>query len=364
MTQRAQLPLHSRHEALGARFSPFAGFDMPMRYGSIIKEHHAVRQNVGLFDVTHMGEVEFHGLQAGEVLNRIVTNDVSRLDLNQAMYTVMCHPSGGIVDDLVVYKLSDARYLVCVNATNQEKDFDYMRQAAGDACDVVNKSDEYVQLALQGPNAEKLLQPITDTPLNDIGVFRARSVKIADVPVLASRTGYTGEDGFELYYATEHAETVFDAIWEAGRAHDLVACGLGARDTLRLEARLHLYGSDVTDDTTPLEAGLGWVVKFKKGDFIGREALLAQRKSGLKRRLRGLILQERGVLRPHYEIFAEQQQVGEITSGGPSPTLGKSIGLGYIHIDYVDEEQVHVDVRNRRLPCTLTKKPFYKRPGA
>jgi aminomethyltransferase len=358
-----RLPLHDRHEALGARFAPFAGFEMPVRYGSIVKEHQAVRNEVGLFDVSHMGEVEFRGPEAGAVVNHIITNNAARLQDGQALYTAMCHPHGGIVDDLLVYRLAEDHYLACVNASNRTKDFEHMREAAAGRCEVINRSDEIVQLAVQGPQAVALVDSLCDEDLTALAPFHSRTVALANVSALVSRTGYTGEDGVEIYYAAESAETIFDAIWEAGQAYGLKPVGLAARDTLRLEARLLLYGNDINDDTTPLQAGIGWTVKFKKGDFIGRDALLAQKAAGLERRLLGLVCTGRGVLRAHYPILSGDHVAGETTSGGPSPTLGGSIALGYVAVPHVDAETLDVEVRGRRLPCSVTMKPFYKRPG-
>jgi len=358
-----KLPLHARHEALGARFSPFAGFEMPMRYGSIVEEHQTVRQHAGIFDVSHMGEVELRGSQAGAVADYIVTNSIGRLEDGQAVYTVMCHPDGGIVDDLIVYRLAEDRYLACINASNREKDYRHMLEVADGRCEVINRSDEFAQLAVQGPDAEALLNPLANVDLAELASFCITKADVGGHPTLVARTGYTGEDGFELYIPVASAEPVFDAIWDAGQPFELKAIGLAARDTLRLEARYPLYGSDITDDTTPLEAGLGWVVKLKKGDFRGRDALIAQRKQGLTRRLRGFVFDGRGVLRAHCPIYAGDTVVGETTSGGPSPTLGVSVALGYVAVEHADAEMLDIDVRGRRLPCTVTTKPFYKRAG-
>jgi len=366
MASLVRLPLYDRFADLGGRFVEFAGFEMPVRFGSIVEEHQAVRNNVGLFDVSHMGEVEFIGPGAHEALNRIITNDLARLDDGQALYTVMCHPSGGIVDDLLIYRFNAEHYLCCVNASNRTKDFNHMKAAAAEACDVVDRSDEYIQLAVQGPNAVELVDSVADIDATAIPPFSFQNGQIADTRVLCSRTGYTGEDGFELYYPTNRATEVFDALWAAGSDVGLVACGLASRDTLRLEARLMLYGNDINDETTPLEAGLSWLVAFGKGEFIGREALLEQRERGVSRRLRGFTLEGKGVLRPHYPIFVDEEAaepVGETTSGGPSPTLGKSIALGYIGVEHAKAESVCVEIRGRRLPCAVTKRPFYKRPG-
>jgi aminomethyltransferase len=363
MSELARLPLHRRHEALGARFAPFAGFEMPIRYGSIVEEHQAVRTQVGLFDVSHMGEVELTGPRALEVANDLVTNDVGRLVDGGALYTAMCHPHGGIVDDLIVYRLGPERVFICVNAANRQKDFAHIEQVVAGRCQVANRSDDYAQLAIQGPRAVEVVGAAAASDVTGIKPFTTAWAHIAGVPVLLSRTGYTGEDGFEVYWDASRAEPVFDALWEAGQRHGMKAIGLGARDTLRLEARYMLYGSDITDDTTPLEAGLGWVVKLEKGPFVGREALLAQKARGLERKLVGFLLEDRGVLRPHYPVLFQGQAVGELTSGGPSPTLGGSIGLGYVGSAAAGQPSLDVDIRGKACACRVTQKPFYKRSG-
>lgn len=357
-----KLPLYDRHAALGARFAPFAGFEMPIRYGSIVAEHHAVRNGVGLFDVSHMGEVAFTGPAALDVVNELVTNDVGKLTDGQALYTAMCHEDGGIVDDLLIHRLAPDHLLACVNASNRTKDFNHMVAVAADRCEVKNLSDSYAQLAVQGPKAVDVLSACCDDPVADLSGFHFVFGSIAGADVLISRTGYTGEDGYELYYPAEAAVDVFDALMTAGEPHGITPVGLGARDTLRLEARLMLYGNDIDDSTTPLEAGLSWLVKFDKGDFVGRDALLAQKEAGLTRRLRGLVLRERGVLRSHYNVYLGDQRVGETTSGGPSPTLGQSVGLAYVDIAHCNVPELNVEIRGRRLACAVTRKPFYKRP--
>jgi aminomethyltransferase len=368
-SQPIRLPLYDRLEALGGRFVDFAGFAMPLRFGSIVEEHEAVRRGVGIFDVSHMGEVEFQGPAATAVLQRICTNDIARLEDGHALYTVMCHPSGGIVDDLIVYRFGADHYLACVNASNRAKDLAHMLAVAADhggECEVTDRGDEIVQIAVQGPDAVELVAALAEdvsSPLEALAPFTFGYASIAGERVLVSRTGYTGEDGFELYYDAGAAEAVFDAIWGAGQLVDIAACGLAARDTLRLEARLMLYGNDLNDQTTPLEAGLGWVVKLEKGDFVGRDALLAQKAAGVPRRLRGFLLSEgeRGVLRPHYPILADGVVIGETTSGGPGPTVGRSIALGYVPAEYADRKQLDIEVRGKALRCDVTTKPFYKR---
>ena len=272
-------PLFAAHRRLGARMVDFAGWEMPVYYTSILEEHRTVRTKAGLFDVSHMGEVEVFGPEALSAVQRLVTNDAAKLAPGAAQYAVMCLPTGGIVDDVVYYRLAPDRFLFCVNASNVEKDFRWMRDQTRDA-EVVNRSAEFAQLALQGPLAATILASLASIDVGGLLSFRAAEARVAGVPALVSRTGYTGEDGFELYLATERAETVWNRLLEVGRPHGLVPVGLGARDTLRLEKGLMLYGNDIDETTSPLEAGLGWIVKLAKGDFIGREALLAQKERG------------------------------------------------------------------------------------
>lgn len=356
------VPLEERHVALGAKMVPFAGFLMPLQYTGIKEEHHAVRQRVGLFDVSHMGEVEIRGEDAVEVADYLVTHDVSKLVDGQALYTVMCNEQGGIVDDLLVYRLAEDHILLCVNAANRDKDFAHITTHARGEASIEDTGDDWAQLALQGPRAVALLAELTPAPLDEIAYFRARFGEVAGVRCLISRTGYTGEDGFELYIPAGQAAQVFDAIVEAGEVFELAMCGLGCRDTLRLEAKLHLYGQDMDDETTPFEAGLSWVVKLdREQDFVGKQALIEAKAQGPARRLRGLVVEGRGVIRPGYEIFVGDEQVGVVTSGSYSPTLEQSIGLGYLDVEHANVERVEVAVRKRRLPARVTRKPFYKR---
>ena len=356
------VPLESRHVEHGARMVPFAGFSMPLQYTSITEEHAAVRERVGLFDVSHMGEIEVRGEDAVAEVNRIVTNDVSKLVDGQALYTVMCHENGGIVDDLLVYRLAEDHLLLCVNAANRDKDREHIFAHATGSCEIEDTGDSWAQLALQGPRAFDVLDNITDGAARDLGSFFGAFMEVAGVRCLVSRTGYTGEDGVEIYIPAERAGEVFDALLEAGKAHDLALCGLGCRDTLRLEAKLHLYGQDMDDETNPFEAGLAWTVKLgKEGDFVGKQALVEAKAAGVSKRLRGLVVQDKGVIRPGYEVYVGDEQVGVVTSGSYSPTLETSIGLAYIDVAFANHEEVEVAVRKRRLGATLTKKPFYTR---
>ncbi len=361
------IPLQSRHEQAEAKMVGFGGFLMPLQYSGIKDEHHAVRNDVGLFDVSHMGEVELRGPRALEAADRLFTNDIRALDDGQAMYTAMCNEHGGIVDDLVVYKLGEERVFICVNAANRAKDVGHMKAVVGDWQDLelIDASDDWAQLAVQGPHALELVQAIAGKDVEDISYYRARFGSVAGVDgVLVSRTGYTGEDGFELYIPADDATVVFDALVEAGGAHGLQLCGLGCRDTLRLEARYLLYGSDMDDETNPVEAGLSWIVKLDRdADFVGRAAIEKVRNEGPSRLIRGFVLQGRGVLRPGYDVLDPEsgEKIGHLTSGSYSPTLSESIGLGYLDAEHLDKDTVHVDIRGRGVEARVTKKAFYKR---
>ncbi len=356
-----KLTLHESHAAAGARFVPFAGYEMPVRYTTIKDEHHAVRRRVGVFDVSHMGEVFVRGKDAIASTNRLLTNDLSTLTDGRALYTAMCKEDGGILDDLIVYRMGPEEVLICVNADNRAKDFAWIASnMTGDAV-AVDESDDYVQLAIQGPDALAVVAEVAGQGANDVAPFHIAAGTIAGVDVLLARTGYTGEDGFEIYMPVAGAQVVFDAIQAAGAKFDLAMCGLGARDTLRLEAKYCLYGNDIDETTNPIEAGLSWVVKLDS-DFIGRDAVAAVKAAGPSRRLRGLTLEGRGVLRRGYPIYVGDTLVGETTSGGIAPTLDDvSIGLAYIDAAHLDAERVEVEIRGRRLPARVSTKPFYKK---
>ncbi|MBA2662947.1 MAG: glycine cleavage system aminomethyltransferase GcvT [Bradymonadaceae bacterium] len=356
------IPLEDRHVALGAKMVPFAGYLMPVQYTGLIDEHQAVRTRAGLFDVSHMGEVEIVGKDAIAVIDGLVTNDATKLVDGQAMYTVMCKPDGGIVDDLIVYRLAEDHVFVCVNASNRDKDFAHMRQYARGEATLTDRGDAYGQFAIQGPDAQTLLQRIAGIDLSAIGAFRCQFGPIAGHVSLIARTGYTGEDGFEIYVPAEHAGAVFDALIEATSREELALCGLGCRDTLRLEARLNLYGQEMDEQTNPFEAGLAWVVKLDKSTpFIGQQALTELKAAGPGRRLRGLVVEGRGIIRHGHDIFVDDQKVGVVTSGTYSPTLEQSIGLGYIDVEHAERAKVEVEVRGRRIAAAVTKKAFYSR---
>jgi aminomethyltransferase len=358
-------PLHDAHVAAGARMVEFAGFDMPVRYTGTLDEHGAVRQRVGIFDVSHMGEVTFEGPRALEALNRLVTNDLSACEDGQAQYNCICLPDGGIIDDTVIYRRSAEDLLVCVNASNRDKDFSWLSEhGAGEGVRVTDRGDEYAQIALQGPRADAVLSTMTNLRLDQLGQFRFADTQVLDRSALVARTGYTGERGFELFLPASDAMRLWEALLHAGEVHGLRPCGLGARDTLRLEMKYCLYGNDIDEGTTPLQAGLGWAVKLKKGEFIGREALLAEKEAGIPRRLVGFEVTGRGIARHGYPILKAGEVVGEVTSGTQSPSLARAIGMGYVPTPLRKSgTELEIDVRGRAVPARVVKTPFY-RPAA
>ena len=354
-------PLFAAHEALGARFVDFGGWEMPVQYTGIIAEHQAVRQRAGLFDVSHMGEIGLRGPRALAACQALTVNDVGRLHDGQAQYSLLCLPSGGVVDDIIVHRIAPERLLLCVNAGNTAKDLAWVREHHGGA-EVVDRSAEVAQLALQGPRATDILMPVTDLPLREIPSFSFREGQVAGRRALVARTGYTGEDGWEIYCGAEAALAVWNALLDGGRPLGMAPAGLGARDTLRLERALPLYGHELTEETTPLEAGLGWVVRLNKGEFIGRDALRRQRETGVQRQLVGLMMHAPGIARQGYRIFHGPDAVGAVTSGTKSPTLGKAIALGYVASTWKEVgTKLGIEIRGRTSEAEVVPLPFYKR---
>ncbi len=355
-------PLCALHRKLGAKMVEFGGWQMPVQYRGIIEEHMAVRSRAGLFDVSHMGELEIRGEDALALCQKVTANDLSRIGSNQAQYNLLLNEGGGIVDDVVFHRLAEQHYLVCVNAANSDKDFAWLKSHAAGNVEILNRSFEYAQLALQGPWAEKILQPVTAHSLSSLRYYHFLWAEVVGVECLVARTGYTGEDGFELYCARDNVEHLWKSLLEAGSELGLVPVGLGARDTLRLERALPLYGHELDDTTTPLEAGLGWLVKFSKGSFLGRERLLRQKEDGVKRKLAGLELVEPGIARSHCPVFKGNDCVGEVSSGTRSPTLKKSIALAYLESGQAAiENPVEVEIRGRRVGARVVGLPFYHR---
>jgi glycine cleavage system T protein (aminomethyltransferase) len=361
MTELKRTPLYAEHERLGAKLVPFAGFVMPVQYPTgIIAEHLAVRRRAGLFDVSHMGEVDVTGPQALALVQSITTNDAGRLEVGQAQYSVMCRDDGGAIDDCLVYRLAD-RFMVVVNAANHDVDVAWMQeQAAGFDAQVIDRSDETALIAVQGPRAQALLAPLADSDLDAIAYYHFMEGEVDGRRALISRTGYTGEDGFELYVAPEDAASIWRRLLQNGGGIEVMPAGLGARDSLRLEMGYILYGNDLDLEHTPLEAGLGWVVKLDKGEFHGRDALKQQKVEGLRRRLIGFRLGERGFPRPGYEIHHADDAVGHVTSGVLSPSLEVGVGLAYVppEVSKVGTS-VGVAIRGRTLPAEVVRPPFY-----
>lgn len=353
-------PFYEIHLELGAKIAPFAGYEMPIQYDGIITEHKRVRESVGVFDVSHMGEFKVSGRKALNFLQKLTVNDVSKLQQGRAQYSAMCYDDGGIVDDLLIYNLGES-YMVVVNAANIEKDFEWMKKHLEEDVKLENISDDVALLAVQGPKSLLTLQKLTDVDLGQIKYYHFVKGKLAGVDMIISRTGYTGELGFELYFEADPkiCRKVWDAIMEAGKEFNIGPAGLGARDTLRTEMGYMLYGNDIDQTTNPLEAGLDWIVKFDKGDFIGRESLIKVKTEGIKRKLVGFITDEKIPPRHGYEIFKDGEKIGYVTSGTFSPILEKGIGMGYVDIRFSDlGEKIKINARGKELTAVIVNPPF------
>lgn len=364
LTTLKRTVLFDFYEKYGGKTIDFGGWELPVQFSSIKAEHEAVRTTAGLFDVSHMGEFIVTGKNALPYLQKMMTNDVSKLAVGQAQYTAMCYPDGGTVDDLLIYKRGEDNYLLVVNASNIEKDFEWMNKHIIEDVQIENLSSSYALLALQGPAAEKTLQKLTEVPLHELKFFRfLENVRICGQEVLISRTGYTGEDGFELYASPDAIIVLWQAILMAGAEDGVIPAGLGARDTLRFESGLPLYGQELSKDISPLEAGLGFVVKLNKAeDFIGKEALRAQKENGVPRKLVGIEMIDKGIPRTGYKVFVDDEEIGEVTTGTQSPTLKKNIGFALIKTEHATEDkELIVEVRNRQLKAKIISTPFYKR---
>jgi aminomethyltransferase len=358
-------PLNAWHRASGAKMVPFGGWDMPVEYSGLIAEHRAVRTAAGLFDVSHMGEFTLTGPGALAFLQRVTCNDVAKLVDGQAQYSALPMPSGAPVDDIIVSRRSAESFLIVVNASNIDKDFAWLQQHGPRDCELTNRSDDYALIALQGPKAAAILQSLVTFDLATVAYYHFREGDVSGCWASISRTGYTGEDGFELLVAPEHAEPVWRKLTDTGREHGLVPVGLGARDTLRLEARLCLYGNDIDETTTLVEAGLGWTVALvdHKGDFVGRDVLESQKKSGAPRKLVGFEMIERGIARHGYAVYLGDERQGVVTSGSYAPFLQKNIGLCYLPTSQsAVGTEISVEIRERRVGARVVPTPFYKRP--
>ncbi|MEA3476076.1 MAG: glycine cleavage system aminomethyltransferase GcvT [Candidatus Cloacimonadota bacterium] len=355
-------PFYNIHKKKNAKILPFAGYEMPIQYEKgIIHEHRKVRESVGMFDLSHMGEFIVSGKKRLAFVQKTTVNDVSELEVGQVQYTNMCYPDGGIVDDLLVYRDEDIFYLV-VNASNIDKDFDWLEKNLIDDMELENVSDETALIGVQGPNSEKVVQKLVNDELSDLKYYHFIRTKIDNVPVILSRTGYTGEDGFEIYFTDlDKAESMWNKVESAGEEFDIEPIGLGARDTLRLEMKYPLYGNDIDEKTNPLEAGLRWIVKFDKDDFIGKEPLLKVKAKKIKRKLVAFIMKDKGIPRPHYEIYKHGNLIGEVRSGTISPSLNVGIGTGYVKRDFMKSGTViDIKIRSKFLKAEIIKPPFYK----
>lgn len=365
--QLKRTPLNNVHRELGGRMVDFGGWDMPVQYpAGTIEEHLRTRTRAGLFDVSHMGEIDVRGRDAVSFVNRITSNDVSKLVDGQAQYSTLTTPQGTVVDDLLIYRLNADHLLLVVNAGTTDKDWEWIKSHhAGESVELTNVSSQYCQLALQGPDAVSILQKLTNEPLADMKYYHFKPGRVDNVDSIISRTGYTGEDGFEVYAAADQGERLWKKILEAGQFgsdEGVLPCGLGARNTLRLEAGMALYGHELTETTTLLEANLGWICKLDKGEFIGRNVLARQKAEGLQRKLVGFEVTERGIARDEYDVVVNDQVVGKVTSGSPAPYLKKNIGFAYLPVEFASVgQEIKIDVRGRLICAQVVKTPFYKR---
>lgn len=358
-------PLHACHVAAGARLVDFAGWEMPVQYSGLMEEHRAVRRSAGLFDVSHMGEVSVRGPGAEAFLNRLTPNDVAKLAPGRAHYSGLLNDDGGYLDDLLIYRLAADDFFVVVNAANSANDFDWMSRHAetADGVEVEDASRQWALLALQGPKAVEILTPLTPADLSAVRYYGFVQGEVDGVPGILSRTGYTGEDGFELYLPPAEAPRIWNLLLDAGREHGLLPAGLGARDTLRLEAGMALYGHELDETTTPWEAGLGWVVKLDKGDFLGRDALVRQKERGPERELAGFEVTGKGIARQDHVVLIDGEPAGKVTSGTFSPTFEKALGMAYLPAGAAEPgTEITIDVRGRQVPARVVELPFYRRP--
>ena len=358
-------PLNAVHRALGGKMVDFGGWDMPVQYpAGVIEEHMATRTRAGLFDVSHMGEIWVEGPDAIPFVNRLTTNDVSKLVDGQAHYSAFTNEKGGVVDDLLVYRFGPEKLLLVVNAGTTDKDWEWITSHKGiDEVVLTNASKDYCQIAIQGPKAVGILQELTDTPLEPIKYYHFTTGKVDDVEAIISRTGYTGEDGFEVYAASDKAEQIWNKMLETGKEAGILPCGLAARNTLRLESAMSLYGHELDDDISTLEANLGWITKLDKGNFVGRDAIADLKSNGLKRKLVGFEMKEPGIARDGFDVYLEDEKVGVVTSGSPAPFLKKNIGLAFVPTEFANVgQQITINVRGKKLLAEIVPTPFYKRP--
>ena len=361
-TPLRKTPLNAIHRRHGAKMVDFGGWDMPVQYSGLLDEHRTVRSAVGLFDVSHMGEIEVKGPEALQLVNYVATNDASKLIVGQAHYSGLLYEHGGFVDDILVHKVADDHYFLCVNASNQDKDYEHIAAHNKFNCTVENAGERYAQIAIQGPRGLETLQKLTEVELPAIPYYHFQDGDVSGTAARIARTGYTGEDGFEIYVAPEQAPRIWDELLVAGEEFGIKPAGLGARNTLRLESKMALYGHEIDATITPLEADLAWIVKLKKGDFVGRNALVTQKEQGIRRKLIGFEMVGRGIGRDGYEVHVNGAPAGWVTSGGPAPTLNKNIGLCYLPVAEAEiGRTIHVMVRNQPVEAVTVPTPFYKR---
>jgi aminomethyltransferase len=354
--------LNEVHRACGAKMVDFGGWDMPVQYTGLMEEHHTVRNAVGLFDVSHMGEIEIRGPEAQRLVDFVTTNSVAKLKIGQAHYSGLLYEHGGFVDDILVHKVADDSYFICVNASNQEKDFEHIVAQNRLDAEVDFASERYAQIAIQGPRALETLKKLTPVDIGALKYYWFTDGEVSGTPARIARTGYTGEDGFEIYIAPAEASRIWAELLEAGKEFGIKQCGLGARNTLRLESKMALYGHEIHASINPLEADLGWIVKLDKGEFVGRDALIKQKERGLSRKLVGFEMRGRGIGRDGYEVLIDGSPAGWVTSGSPAPTLNKNIGLCYLPIQAARTGQkIQVVVRNQPVDAEVVETPFYKR---
>jgi aminomethyltransferase len=359
--------LNAIHRDLGARMVDFAGWDMPVEYSGIVEEHVAVRTRAGLFDVSHMGEIDIRGPGALALVQHVTSNDASHLKIDQAHYSALMYPNGAAVDDCLVHRFAEDHFFLCVNASNSDRDFDWISRHNRFDAEARDVSADYSQLALQGPRAVTVMAKVTDADLGNLKYYWFTRAACAGVPGLVARTGYTGEDGFEFYFAPAESERVWYALIEAGEPEGLIPAGLGARNTLRLEAGMALYGHELDEDTTVLEANLGWITKLDKDEFLGRDALVQQKEQGTRKKLVGFEMTDRNIARDGYPVWSGNQRVGQVTSGSPAPFLKKNIGMAYIEAKAARAglaepgQTVEIEIRGRRAPARVVALPFYKR---
>ena len=360
--QLKRTPLYEVHRASGAKMVDFGGWDMPVQYSGLVDEHHTVRNAVGLFDVSHMGEIEVRGPQAAQLTDFATTNAVAKLQIGQAQYSGLLYDHGGFVDDILVHKVAGDHYFICVNASNQEKDFAHISSLNQFDCEVDYASERYAQIAVQGPRALQTLAKLTPVDIASIRYYWFRDGEVCGVPARIARTGYTGEDGYEIYVAPAEAPGIWRKLLAAGEEFGIKPCGLGCRNTLRLECKMALYGHEIHASISPFEADLGWIVKLDKGNFTGRDALAKQKQAGIKRKLVGFEMRGRGIGRDGYEVFVDGSPAGWVTSGSPAPTLNRNIGLCYLPAEHAQlGRKIEIIIRSQPVEAEIVSTPFYKR---